>query len=143
MTATSAVWSSSLARQVVQVHPPVRVHAQAASTGQPSSARARAVCTTAWCSIAEQTTLRRGSRAGRATPRRARLSASVPLPVNTISAGDAPTSAATSPRASSTAARARWPNQCRLDGLPKPSRRTATMASSARGSSGVVALWSR
>ena len=67
----------------------------------------------------------------------------VPLEVKTISAGLAPMSRATSARAWSRAARACWPNQCRLEALPKPSRRTGSMASSTRGSTGVVALWSR
>ncbi len=68
------------------------------------------------------------------------LSASVPLAVKTISDGVAPIRRATWARASSRAARACWPYQCRLDGLPNPSRSTGSIASSTRGSSGVVAL---
>ena len=102
-----------------------------------------AVFRTAWCSIALQTTPVRGATAFAVAPRRAMLSDSLPLAVKTISAGSAPTSAATLARASSTAARARCPNQCRLEGLPKSSRRNGSMASSTRGSTGVVALWSR
>ena len=139
ITATTAVRSSTLARRSSRsTRPSARV--RAASTGTPSSASALAVFITAWCSIVEYTTLRRGSRAAAAAPRSAVLSASVPLPVKTISPGEAPIRAATCSRAVSTAARACWPNQCRLDGLPKPSRRMGSIASSTRGSSGVVAL---
>jgi len=46
-------------------------------------------------------------------------------------------------RASSSSARDCWPYQCRLEGLPYPSRSTGSIASSTRGSSGVLALWSR
>ena len=98
---------------------------------------------TAWCSIAVQTIPARGGLAFAATPRRAALSDSLPPEVKTISAGSAPTSSATRARASSTAPRARCPNQWRLEGLPKSSRRNGSIASSTRGSSGVVALWSR
>ncbi len=98
---------------------------------------------TAWCSIALTTTPRRGSFALAATPRTAMLSDSLPLAVKTTSAGSAPTSAATDARASSTAARARCPNQWRLEGFPYCSRRNGSIASSTRGSTGVVALWSR
>jgi hypothetical protein len=64
----------------------------------------------------------------------------VPLPVKTISLGVAPRRAATWPRATSSAPRVRCPNQCRLEGFQKSSRKTAVIASSTRGSSGVLAL---
>ncbi len=142
MTATSAVSSSTFdARSARSTTPSVPTRTVA--TGTPSSASAFAVFTTAWCSIADTTIFVRGGRTRPATPRRAMLSASVPLPVNTISAGCAPRSRATSPRASSRAARACWPNQWMLDAFPKVSRSMGSMASSTRGSTGVVALWSR
>ena len=73
-------------------------------------------------------------------PKIARLSASVPPLVKTISLGFAPISAATESRAASTAARARWPGVCTELALPKLSRRNGSMASSTAGSTGVVAL---
>ena len=143
ITATTAVSSSTRASARRDRRAPSAV-ARTPSTETPSSARRLR-------RVRDGVMLdRRVARAGVApageaatSPRSAMLSASVPLPVNTISAGDAPIRAATWPRASSTAARARWPNQCRLEALPKPSRSTGSIASSTRGSSGVVALWSR
>ena len=87
---------------------------------------------------------RRGSAARRAQkiPFTARLSASVPPPVNTTSYGLAPTAAASCSRDSSTTRRARRPAACRDDGLPV-SRKAAATASAASGSIGVVAAWSR
>ena len=73
---------------------------------------------TAWCSTAVVTSLRRAPLAFASAPRSAMLSDSLPLAVKTISGAAAPTSSATWLRASSTAARARCPNQCRLEGLP-------------------------
>ncbi len=70
------------------------------------------------------------------------LLASVPPLVNTTSAGSAPTSAATSSRASSTIARARRPSLCGEDGLPTTSS-AATTAARASARSGAVAFQSR
>ena len=56
-----------------------------------------------------------------ATPRSAKLSASVPPLVNTTSDGSPPISAATAERASSSTAFARWPKWCTLEALPKSS----------------------
>ena len=75
----------------------------------------------------------------RPLPSIAMLLASVPPDVNTISAGKAPTRAATWRRALSTWLRAVRPARCTDDGLP-PARRAATMASNAAGRSGLVAL---
>jgi hypothetical protein len=66
--------------------------------------------------------------------------ASVPPEVKTISSGVAPTSRATSARASSTAARAARPGACVLDGLPGSARSAAAIASATSGRTGVVAL---
>ncbi len=70
----------------------------------------------------------------------ARLSDSVAPEVKTISLSEAPMSAATCLRACSTAASAFQPNAWLRDAaLPKSSRRYGSIASSTRGSSGVVA----
>ena len=76
----------------------------------------------------------------KATPLIARLLASLPPPVKTISSGDAPINAATCARAFSTAAWAIRPYSCELDGLPNASSRNGSMASRTAGSIGVVAL---
>ena len=73
-------------------------------------------------------------------PKIARLSASVPPLVKTISLGFAPISAATDSRAASTAARARCPAEWTEPALPKFSPRNGSMASRTAGSTGVVAL---
>ena len=83
------------------------------------------------------------SRAERAAPLMARLSASVPPPVKTISAGLAPSAAATCSRASSIAVLAARAAACWPDGFPKEPWRKGSIASSASGRSGVVAAWSR
>ena len=83
-------------------------------------------------------------RVGRRAPRIARLSASVPLPVKTISGGRAPSSAATW-------ARAGLDGVARLAARPVQARRVAErcrsrkgcIAARTRGSSGVVAAWSK
>src|SRR5207244_3244463 len=87
-------------------------HVQRAHTGRPAVASARAVSRTDACSIAVVT-----SAPALPAPRSARLFASVAPLVKTISAGVAPTSAATSARAASTALRARAPSRCALDGF--------------------------
>ncbi len=77
-------------------------------------------------------------------PWSARLSASLPPLVKTISSAAQPSSAATSPRPASSNAFAGRPAQCPLDGLPKPSPSSAAaMASRTSGATGVVALKSR
>ncbi len=75
-----------------------------------------------------------------ATPRTARLSASVPPDVNTISDGSAPMRRATADRASSSTALARWPNAWMLDALPGHSLRAADTASATSAGTGAVAL---
>jgi hypothetical protein len=69
----------------------------------------------------------------------ARLSASVPPAVNTISRGCAPIALAMLSRASSIALRARRPDACRLDGLPALVSRYGSIASSTPGRRGEVA----
>ena len=83
------------------------------SVSKPSCrASARADSRTASCSMALTSTRRRAgcrSRRARAMPLSARLSASVPPEVKTISPGRAPRTAAARSRASSSARAARWP----------------------------------
>ena len=111
---------------------------------QPCRFSAFKVLSTASCSMALATMCRlRAGAAASATPRMARLSASVPPLVKTISWGRAPIRSATAARAPSTWALAVWPNMCTLEALPNCSRRTGIIASSTAGASGVVALWSR
>jgi len=74
-----------------------------------------------------------------ATPFKAKLSASVPPPVKTISSGLAPMREATFSLASSTAALASWPNEWMLEGLPYRSVRYGSMAWTTSGWTGVVA----
>ena len=88
--------------------------------------------------------VRRGSSASRAQwmPLTARLSASVPPEVNTTSPGRQPSACAIVSRDSSTTRRACRPEACSELGLPT-SRRCAVIASTAAGTIGVVAAWSR
>ena len=75
-------------------------------------------------------------------PLTARLSASVPPEVKTTSLGRAPSAAAIRSRDSSTTLRPARPAPCRLLALPvRPS--CSTIASTASGTIGVVAAWSR
>ncbi len=109
-------------------------------TAAPSRAAWAAARRTALCSMADRTT---PPPPARHRPSTAMLSASVPLAVNTISSGAAPSAAATRSRASSSAARASRPAACALDGLPNRSPRNGSMAARTAGRSGVVAAWSR
>ena len=117
----------------------------ASVTVQPRRASALAVCSTASCSMPLVTRCRRprGSSAS-ATPRRARLSASVPPAVKTSSVGSAPMSAATPARRRSRCALARWPKACDARGVAEVVaqglRRRRRRPPDATG---VVALWSR
>ena len=92
---------------------------------------------TAGCSIALTTRCPGWKRA--TLPNRARLSASVPPDVKTISFSPAPSTAATWARAASTAARASRPSRWSSDGLPYRSQKKGSIASRTRGSIGVVA----
>ena len=79
-------------------------------------------------------------------PLTARLSLSVPPAVKITSDGLAPSAAAMSSRASSIMRRARRPEVCSDDALPRASRASfssAVIAAAASGSMGVVAAWSR
>jgi hypothetical protein len=67
------------------------------------------------------------------------LSASVAPEVNTIAAGGAPISAATSALAASTRARAARPGACIDEAFPGGASRQASITARTRGSSGVVA----
>ena len=106
------------------------------------SASSRAIgSATAGCSMGEETRCpEHGS--DPASPKIARLLASVPPDVKITSSGSAPRILATVSFAASHARRARRPAACRLSALPA-ARRWGRMASSTSGSSGVVALWSR
>ena len=111
-----------------------------------ASARYSTGSSTAWCSMPLATTPRRarGRLARRASqaPLTARLSDSVPPEVKTTSDGRAPSAAPIRSRASSTTARAARPEVCSDEGLPTTAD-CSIRASSAAGSIGVVAAWSR
>src|SRR5215831_7058396 len=108
---------------------------------KPSRSTNRAASCVAGCSTALITTCCPArSGVANAAPLIAWLVASVPPLVKTISSGSAPRSRATSPRASSTAVRARTPCSWALDGLPKHARKYGSIASTTAGSIGVVAL---
>lgn len=76
-------------------------------------------------------------------PKMAKLSASVPPAVNTISSVFAPMSSATASLERASASWARRPRRWMLDGFPKSSRSNGNIASSTSGARGVVALWSK
>ena len=143
ITETRAVRSPTAASRSAGSTTPARP-AGSSVVVQPRFASAFSVLSTASCSMADATRCRRpAGRAASATPRTARLSASVPPPVKITSLGRAPSRPATAERASSRAALAAWPNAWMLEAFPKRSRTAASMASATRGSTGVVALWSR
>ncbi len=77
------------------------------------------------------------------TPLSARLSASVPEPVKTISPWAHSSTPASRSRAWSTAARAARPDRCTDDGLPCVVVKYGSISSRTRGATGVVAAWSR
>ena len=84
----------------------------------------------------------RAPRRASQAPLTARLSDSVPPEVKTTSDGRAPSAAPIRSRASSTTARAARPEVCSEEGLPTTAD-CSIRASSAAGSIGVVAAWSR
>src|SRR3954470_8904691 len=100
---------------------------------------------TAWCSAGLTTIRRRREspcRRAQKSPLTARLSLSVPPPVNRTSDGRAPSASASRSRDCSAARRAARPLACREDALPtRPS--CSVIAASTSGNSGVVAAWSR
>jgi hypothetical protein len=67
----------------------------------------------------------------------------VPDETKQISAGSAFRAVATVSRAASNAIRARLPHRWRLDGLPYSDFRYGVIAVRTRGSTGVVAAWSK
>ncbi len=92
------------------------------------------------CSVASVMMWLPLGRSALATPLIARLFDSVAPLVKMISFALAPMSAATCRRAASTASSAFQPNACvRLAALPKCTEKYGSMASSARGSTGVLA----
>src|SRR5271157_494529 len=111
---------------------------------QPCFSRWRMVSSTAGCSVAMVTTWLPLARHASTTPLIARLSLSVAPLVKTISRAAAPASSAIRRRAASTAFSASQPNLwVRLAALPNLGPKKGSMASSARGSTGVVAWQSR
>ena len=123
---------------------PCRSQSTTVRSARPASASSRAVARTASCSMALTTRWRPRSAPHRSsTPRRARLSASVPPEVKTTSRDAQPAAAATRSRASSTAARARRPCPWAEEGLPNSSPSQGRIAARTSGSRGVVAAWSR
>jgi hypothetical protein len=138
ITETSAVSASTAPATSPAINRP-EPSTRARVTRQPRRSSHAQGSAVAGCSIVDVITCRRSGRAS-TTPRIARLFASVPPEVNKISSASAPIAAATLARASSTAARARRPHACALDGLPNPSRNQGSIASSTSGSTGVVAL---
>ena len=112
---------------------------------KPSRVSAAIGSSTARCSVAIVITWRLPrARAARATPRMARLSASVAPLVNTTSFGEQPTLAATAARPRSVASRAATPKRCpREDAFPARSVNHGSMVCTTSGSHGVVAWWSR
>ena len=140
MTETSTVSSVSAASSASGATMPLSATGTS-DVFQPCRLNAFRVLSTASCSMALATMCRlRPGAAASATPRTARLSASVPPLVKTISWGRAPIRSATAARAPSTWALAAWPNTCTLEALPNCSRRTAVTVSRTAGASGVVAL---
>ena len=104
-------------------------------TSKPSRSSERQGSRTAACSMDVVTMCRPRPHGARAAPRTARLSDSVAPDVKTISSAEAPTSAATCARASSTARCASWPKPwLRLEGLPNRSVKNGSMAASTAGS---------
>ena len=111
-------------------------------TAQPNSrSSCAAVLRIAWCSMGVM--MRCGcapcARVASATPRKARLSLSDPPEVKTISFGRAFKIPATVRRDCSSVASAACPYRCKLDALPNCSVKYGNMASTTRGSTGVVA----
>ena len=110
-------------------------------TGHPRRPSSFTAFSTASCSIAVVMSAGRApSFCDSAMPRTARLSASVPPEVKTISEGSPPMSLATAERASSSTAFARWPKAWMLDALPGHSRSAVETASATSAGTGAVAL---
>jgi len=107
-------------------------------SAKPSASRARAQASTEACSTAE-TINRLRPVAARIAPASARLFASLPLAVNTISSACAPIRRATSSRAASIASRAASPRVCTLEALAARSPSQGSMASTTSGAGRVVA----
>ena len=110
-------------------------------TSHPVRIRARAVSMTAGCSTA--LTIRWAGSNRCRNPVRAMLSDSVPPLVKTISLSAAPRAPATWARARSTASRPSRPSAWISDGLPYRSTKYGIMRSKTRGSTAVVAAWSK
>ena len=109
-------------------------------TRAPPSASRRQGSSTARCSVAAVTTCGRGRAAAVTAPFSARLFDSVAPLVKQTSRGSAPIRPATCRRAASAASRAAQPNAwCRLAALPNRSVKYGAIASTTRGSAGVVA----
>ncbi len=141
ITETSAVRASSVSSSAAGSTSP------SASTGRrttstPSRSRRATLSSTQLCSVATVITRSRpsASRRCRTAPLMARLLDSVAPDVKTMSRPFAPMTAATASRAASTASAASQPSACSAEcGLPGFSVNQGSIASTTRGSAGVVA----
>ena len=139
MTETTAVLSSRASARRARSSRPSPATGKRV-TRKPSCSSRSTVSRTAGCSVATVTTWSCVSRRARATPFSIRLSLSVAPLVKTISLGRAPTRAATWARARSTASSARHPKAWFFEAaFPNSSEKYGSMASTTRGSHGVVA----
>ncbi len=115
-------------------------------TSAPSCSTSHStLSSTAWCSAGLTTTrVRRGSASRRAQnmPLTARLSLSVPPPVNSTSDGRAPSASASRSRDCSAVRRASRPLACSEEALPTRAS-CSVIAATASVVIGVVAAWSR
>src|SRR5262245_9300218 len=143
-TDTTAVPSSTASASRSRSTVPAGV-AGTRAVRKPSCSSRLTAPSTALCSMPVVTTPLASprSRAAHAAPFTARLSPSLPPPVNTISCGRAPHTLATTSRASSRAVFERrdaaWPPE----GFAKDSARNGCIAAIASGRTGVDAAWSR
>ncbi len=143
-TATS-VPSPSASASASAVTAPVGSTSSQVTSAPSCSTSHSTLSRTAWCSAGLTTTrVRRGSPSRRAQnmPLTARLSLSVPPPVNSTSEGRAPRAAASRSRDCSAVRRASRPLACSDDALPTRAS-CSVIAATASGSIGVVAAWSR
>jgi hypothetical protein len=105
-------------------------------TAAPVFSRSRQALSTEICSTADVITCRAPAPARMATPRMARLLASVAPEVKMTPVPDPPTRRATLARAASSDSRASEPSECGAEGLPMPASRKGRITASTRGSTG-------
>ena len=145
LTRATSVPSPSASASAAGVIRPLRSTGSQVISAASCLASHSTLSRTAWCSIGLVTIRRRcgsASRRAQNMPLTARLSLSVPPPVNRTSDGRAPSAAARRSRACSAVRRAARPLACSEEALPtRPS--CSVIAASTSGSTGVVAAWSR